>query len=612
MRSPIIERSNRYLYDEEAVLTVGDGVGTGKVFHYVNGKYDIHQRVYRLFDFSDDIDAKFFYHWFSENFYNRVMYMTAKTSVDSVRLEMIADMEITAPSYDEQKKISSYLDNFDNLITLHQCKCNHLLRLKDCIFSFIVKTTWEQRKLGEISLRESTIVESSDDNPSVEYEDVVSDEGRLNKDIQQKDKQKNGIAFNSSHILYGKLRPYLHNWLNPDFNGAAVGDWWVLKPNTIDKNFLYRLIQTEQFDNVANQSSGSKMPRADWNLVSNAVFAIPHSIAEQSKIAKIFTNLDNLITLHQSKLKLLKQIKQSMQNGLFIKNTTKNRKELENMTFKYESDFEETLINLLSNKGWEKDVIKYPTESELLQNWANILFDNNRGIDRLNNYPLTEGEMQQVLEQINSLRTPIKLNEFINGKTVSIKRDNPDDLEHLGKEISLKIYDRREIAAGQSRYQIVQQPVFPSKTKILNDRRGDLMLLINGMPVIHIELKKSGVPVSQACNQIEKYSKEGIFTGLFSLVQVFVAMTPNETRYFANPGPDGRFNSDYYFKWADFNNEPINDWKEIASSLLSIPMAHQLIGFYTIADESDGILKVMRSYQYYAANAISDKGLYNI
>ena len=130
VRSPIIERSNRYLYDEEAVLTVGDGVGTGKVFHYVNGKYDIHQRVYRLFDFSDDIDAKFFYHWFSENFYNRVMYMTAKTSVDSVRLEMIADMEITAPSYDEQKKISSYLDNFDNLITLHQRKLEKLKNIK--------------------------------------------------------------------------------------------------------------------------------------------------------------------------------------------------------------------------------------------------------------------------------------------------------------------------------------------------------------------------------------------------------------------------------------------------------------------------------------------------
>lgn len=277
------------------------------------------------------------------------------------------------------------------------------------------------------------------------------------------------------------------------------------------------------------------------------------------------------------------------------------------MTFKYEADFEEALIKVLSNKGWEKEVIKYPTEKDLLDNWAKILFDNNRGIDRLNNYPLTDGEMQQILEQINTLRTPIKLNTFINGKTVSIKRDNPDDVVHFGKEISLKIYDRREIAAGQSRYQIVQQPVFPSKSKILNDRRGDLMLLINGMPVIHIELKRSGVPVSQAYNQIEKYSHEGIFTGLFSLVQVFVAMTPSETRYFANPGIDGQFNPDYYFQWADFNNEPINDWKDIASSLLSIPMAHQLIGFYTVADESDGVLKVMRSYQYYAANAISDK-----
>ena len=277
------------------------------------------------------------------------------------------------------------------------------------------------------------------------------------------------------------------------------------------------------------------------------------------------------------------------------------------MPFTKEADFEEALIKVLSNKGWENEVISHPTEQDLIDNWANILFENNRGIDRLNNYPLTNGEMQQIMEQINNLRTPLKLNGFINGKTVSIIRDNPNDKQHFGKEISLKIYDRREIAAGQSRYQIVQQPVFPTKPKILNDRRGDLMLLINGMPVIHIELKKSGIPVSQACQQIEKYSHEGVFTGLFSLVQIFVAMTPEESKYFANPGPDGSFNPNYYFNWADFDNEPINNWKSIASSLLSIPMAHQMIGFYTVADNSDGVLKVMRSYQYYAASAISDK-----
>lgn len=211
------------------------------------------------------------------------------------------------------------------------------------------------------------------------------------------------------------------------------------------------------------------------------------------------------------------------------------------------------------------------------------------------------------MEQIKTLRTPLMLNKFINGKTISITRDNVDDKLHFGKEVSLKIYDRKEIAAGQSRYQIARQPKFKASSRILNDRRGDIMLLINGMPVIHIELKRSGVPVSEACNQIQKYSYEGVFTGLFSLVQIFVAMTPDETLYFANPGSADAFNPDFYFHWADFNNEVINDWKGIASNLISIPMAHQLIGFYTVADDTDGVLKVMRSYQYYAASAISDK-----
>ena len=277
------------------------------------------------------------------------------------------------------------------------------------------------------------------------------------------------------------------------------------------------------------------------------------------------------------------------------------------MGFDKESDFEKALIELLTHKGWDPQIINYPTEEELLNNWAKILFENNRGIDRLNDYPLTDGEMEQLLEQIKTARTPHKLNGFINGKTVTITRDNPEDRLHFGKEVSLKIYDRMEIAAGQSRYQIARQPKFKAKKSVYPDRRGDFMLLINGMPVIHVELKNSGNYVSQATEQIKKYAHEGIFTGLFSLIQIFVAMKPEETVYFANPGPDGMFNENFYFHWADFNNEPINDWKEIADKLLSIPMAHQMIGFYTVADDGDGCLKVMRSYQYYAANAISNR-----
>ena len=135
----------------------------------------------------------------------------------------------------------------------------------------------------------------------MEYEDVVSEAGILNNDIRSKKVVKAGIVFYDTHVLYGKLRPYLHNWLCPDFSGVAVGDWWVLKPCYVVREFIYRIIQTKRFDNATNQSSGSKMPRADWNLVSNTEFMIPSDSSEQEKIGLYFKKIDHLITLHQSK-----------------------------------------------------------------------------------------------------------------------------------------------------------------------------------------------------------------------------------------------------------------------------------------------------------------------
>lgn len=274
------------------------------------------------------------------------------------------------------------------------------------------------------------------------------------------------------------------------------------------------------------------------------------------------------------------------------------------MIFDNENDFEQAIIKVLINKAWEPELIKYPSEKDLIQNWANILYENNKEIDRLNNCPLIESEMNQILLQVEELKTPLKLNEFINGKSVLITRENPDDKLHYGKTVALKIYDRQEIISGECRYQIVEQPRFNAKDEIYPKRRGDLMLLINGMPVIHIELKKSNVDVSEAVYQIEKYSKEGVFRGIFSLIQVFVAMTPDETLYFANPGPDGIFNKDFFFHWENHNNDIVNDWKSVTEDLLNIPMAHELIGYFTVPDSTDGILKVMRSYQIFASRDI--------
>ena len=115
VRSPIVEHSDSDLFDEEAVITVGDGVGTGKVFHYVKGKYNLHQRCYRMYDFRD-VTGKYFYYFFSTNFYRRVKSMSAKTSVDSVRMEMITKMKILVPCLAEQQKIADCLSSLDEVI----------------------------------------------------------------------------------------------------------------------------------------------------------------------------------------------------------------------------------------------------------------------------------------------------------------------------------------------------------------------------------------------------------------------------------------------------------------------------------------------------------------
>ena len=179
--------------------------------------------------------------------------------------------------------------------------------------------TWEQRKFEDIAVRSSSI-SSESGLPRVEYEDIISGTGRLNKNIFAKESDKTGIVFHKGDVIYGKLRPYLQNWLLPSFNGLAVGDFWVLQPQNADSSFLYRLIQSRQFDEVANQSTGTKMPRSDWKLVSKTEFFIPSAIGEQAAIGAYFEQLDDLITLHQRKYDKLTNVKKSMLEKMFPKN----------------------------------------------------------------------------------------------------------------------------------------------------------------------------------------------------------------------------------------------------------------------------------------------------
>ncbi|CAH1851255.1 restriction endonuclease subunit S [Convivina praedatoris] len=180
---------------------------------------------------------------------------------------------------------------------------------------------WEERKLTDIVSRLSKTSNNSE-LPKVEFEDIVAGEGRLNKDVSHKFDDRKGILFESQNILYGKLRPYLKNWLLADFKGIALGDFWVFQSINSDPKFVYSLIQSNHYQKVANDTSGTKMPRSDWKKVSSTVFTIPN-YEEQQKIGSFFKQLDNTIALHQRKLDLLKEQKKGYLQKMFPKSGAK-------------------------------------------------------------------------------------------------------------------------------------------------------------------------------------------------------------------------------------------------------------------------------------------------
>ena len=271
------------------------------------GRTGVMSPLYTVFR-PHDIDTTYLEYFFKCGYWHSFMNFNgdsgARSDRFSIRDNVFFQMPIPIPDIDEQRKIGELLTCLDNLITLHQRQpflqsppdISLIVQLTPPFYTF----SWEQRKFEEIAVRSSVIC-SDDTLPRVEYEDIVSGTGRLNKDIYAKQSSKSGIVFHQGDVLYGKLRPYLQNWLLPTFDGLAVGDFWVLQPQNADSSFLYRLIQSRQFDEVANQSTGTKMPRADWKLVSKTVFSIPSNISEQAAIGTYFTALDSLITLHQRK-----------------------------------------------------------------------------------------------------------------------------------------------------------------------------------------------------------------------------------------------------------------------------------------------------------------------
>ena len=329
VRSQQVERINTYSYEGEAVLTAGDGVGTGKVFHYINGRFDVHQRVYRISDFSDRLNGRYFFYQFKTRFYDRIMSMTAKSSVDSVRMEMIAGMQIPLPPLPEQRAIAAALSDVDGLIgaldaliekkrAIKQAAMQQLLTGKTRLPGFAGE--WETKWLGEVaSIRNQKTLPSNVDPDTlcVELEHIGQGSGRLLEVSTARNSTSSKYRFFTGDVLFGRLRSYLRKFWHADRDGICTTEIWplVVDASQADSGFLYSIVQSDRFVEAASISYGTHMPRADWNVMKNFEVCLP-PLPEQRAIATVLSDMDAEIAALERRREKAKQIKQGMMQQL--------------------------------------------------------------------------------------------------------------------------------------------------------------------------------------------------------------------------------------------------------------------------------------------------------
>ena len=280
-----------------------------------------------------EIQNQFLLQYLKTNLFNKYIQIEmAGNTQKFLGLETLRNTKVPIPSPEEQSAIGSLFRTLDDLLASYKDNLANYQSLKATMLSKMFPKAgqtvpeirldgfegeWEEKEFIQIVNR---VTESSDSDslPKVEFEDIISGQGKLNKNISSKFDNRKGILFKPGYTLYGKLRPYLNNWLLPEFEGVALGDFWVFNPNGNDSNFIYYLVQSNRYQKIANDTSGTKMPRSDWKSVSTTIFAIPQTVAEQQAIGSYFSNLDNLIVAHQEKITQLETLKKKLLQDMFI------------------------------------------------------------------------------------------------------------------------------------------------------------------------------------------------------------------------------------------------------------------------------------------------------
>jgi type I restriction enzyme R subunit len=241
------------------------------------------------------------------------------------------------------------------------------------------------------------------------------------------------------------------------------------------------------------------------------------------------------------------------------------------------------------------------SEEDLWRNFKNKLEYNNKDI--LDDVPLTNQEFQQIKNQLNFVNF-YEAAKWLAGENGVAKVQVQREDASLGT-IRLRVINRQDVAGGISSYEVINQFQSAKKTMEDQNRRFDVTLLINGLPMIHIELKTRNHPYMDAFRQISKYLKEGKFTGIYSSLQMFVVSNGSDTRYIAT-AIDTKLNEKFLTRWVDVDNQPIDDYLQFTNDVLSIPQAHKMVTQYTVIDNESKSLILLRPYQIHAIEAVKN------
>ena len=581
---------------------------------------------------SEKIDVDFLYIMLQKE----GLYKIADTStIPQINNKHIEPYKIYLPKMEEQHKIGTYFSNLDHLITLHQRKCEETKSLKKYMLQKMFPENgkcvpeirfsgfsddWEQRKLGDVlvSLQNNTLSRADLSKEigvakNVHYGDVLIKFGEVldvSKEKLPMILDENVLTkYNASFLQNGDV--IVADTAEDSTVGkcseiAGLIDEVVLSglhtiPYRPVEKFAsgylgYYLNSNAYHHQLIPLMQGIKVTSISKSAMQDTGIIYPKLIEEQAKIGTYFQSLDHLITLHQHKLFCAKNVMKYITTDI---NTPKKEAIMAELESVIEQKLIEQLIYGDSQWTYREDL---KTEADLWKNFRYILEQNNK--ERLNGEPLSDAEFEQVKNQLQ-FSSFYKAGEWLVGENGKVMVHVQRDTERL----HLVVMNHEHIAGGSSVYEVINQynalKMDEDSSVNARDRRFDVTLMINGLPMIHIELKNKQHSYMDGFWQIKKYIGEGKFTGIFSAVQMFVISNGVDTKYFS-AASDTELNPKFISGWLDKENNAVSDYLVFAKSVLRIPEAHEMIARYTVLDEEAKRLILLRPYQIHAIEAIRD------